>query len=277
MSSIDGLSFGNQPSHAKGGRAAAPHGPQGATQQDSTRLAKDVVAKVSPGSTSRLALDEEEHACHDELWSEHNRHASHHHHACADLAKLSKESPHLAESLMHLIAQNPRLRGRSLKAMVSLALAAPALANQMFTAIMEHPSLGKPLIAAMPKIAEVHARVLAALMREFPQLSERSLARIAESSLCRGLGQIIPGVGVGIAAWGAWDTAKALADPALSAQTKTLYAVANSMDWGAALGGLVAATGVGEAAALAASASSLFLYARAEASKEIDRGATHER
>lgn len=276
MSNIGRLSSSQHGAqHAASGAPALQRVPQQGPSE--TRLAKDGTLKASHGHKSQLALDDDAHSCHQGPWTEHNRHASHQGHACADLARLSKESPHLAKQLSILIAQNPKMDARALEAMASLALKAPALANQMFTAIMEHPSLGKPLITAMPLVLEMHARVFAALRCEFPQLPERVLARIAESSLGRGLGQIMPGVGVGIAAWGAWDTAMALSDPALSAQTKALYAVANGMDWGAALGGLVAATGVGETAALAASASSLFLYARAEASKESDRARKHER
>lgn len=204
------------------------------------------------------------------LLEEHDRHAAHQVHTGVDVARLTREAPEVAEKLLQVIARNPRLEADAAEALVKLAERAPGLVGKLLDAALAHPVLGERLLAAAPRIGKVYAEVLGKLATEFPAVSERVLARIAENSVLRGIGKAIPVLGVGIAAWGTWDTAQAVIDPATSARTKALYVVANAADWGAAIGGIFAATGVGEVAAISAAVGSIYLYAKAEASKEAD-------
>ncbi|HEY9855459.1 MAG TPA: hypothetical protein V6D05_06970 [Stenomitos sp.] len=206
----------------------------------------------------------------DSFFNEHNRHTAHNTHTAVDMAKLAKEAPHIAAEIGEIMAHNPSLDTRIVNAMVDMARYAPDLAHSLLKQAAAHPKLGKPLLQAMPKIAKTYEGVLAGLKSQFPRLSEKTLAHIAESSVGRGVAKAIPVVGVGIAAWGTVDTVGALVDPRLSKETKAYYAMASSADWGAAVGGLFAETGIGEAGAVAAAVASIGLFAKAEASKEND-------
>lgn len=207
---------------------------------------------------------------HDSVFNEHNRHAAHNTHTAVDLAKFAKESPHLAKEIAEILIHNPRIDSRIVNAMIDLGRSAPELADTLLTAITGHPTMTRPLLEAMPRIAKTFNGVLAGLKTQFPRLSEKSLARIAESSVGRGVAKAIPLVGVGIALWGTYDTATAFLDPRLSRETKAYYAMASTADWGAAVGGIFAETGIGEAAAVGAAVASIGLFAKAEASKEND-------
>lgn len=209
-------------------------------------------------------------APHDSIFNEHNRHTAHNTHTAIDLAKLAKEAPHIAHEVAEILARNPKLDSRIINAMIELGRYAPDLAGNLLKKINAHPTLCKPLLEAMPKIAKTYQGVLTGLKSQFPRLSEVTLARIAESSVGRGVAKAIPVVGVGIAVWGTYDTATAFLDPRLSKETKAYYALASTADWGAAIGGLLAETGVGEVAAIAAAVASIGLFAKAEASKEND-------
>lgn len=206
----------------------------------------------------------------DTIFNEHNRHAAHNTHTAVDLAKFAKEAPHLAKHIAQIIAKNPGLDSRIINAMIDVGRYAPDLADTLLTQMTGHPTMTRPLLEAMPRIAKTFEGVLSSLKSQFPRLSEKSLARIAESSVGRGIAKAIPVVGVGIAVWGTYDTATAFLDPRLSKETKAYYAMASTADWGAAVGGLLAETGVGEAAAIAAAVASIGLFAKAEASKEND-------
>lgn len=207
---------------------------------------------------------------HDSIFSEHNRHTAHNSHTGIELAKLAKEAPHIAAEIAEVLAHNPRLDSRIVNAMIDMGRYAPDLAGTLLKKINAHPTLCKPLLEAMPKIAQTYKGVLTSLKTQFPRLSEVTLARIAESSVGRGVAKAIPVVGVGIAVWGTYDTATAFLDPRLSKETKAYYALASTADWGAAIGGLLAETGVGEVAAVAAAVASIGLFAKAEARKEND-------
>lgn len=207
------------------------------------------------------------------LLEEKHRHVAHEVHTGVDLARLAKEAPEIAEKLAHVIARSPRLEAATVEAIAELGQKAPTLTHKLLDTMLQHPAVGKQIAKAAPRVAKLYAEVVAKLAKEFPRLSPKLLARIAENSVMRGIGKAIPVLGVGIALWGSYDTAKAFLDPKTSDKTRALYASANAADWGAALGGIFAATGVGEAAAIAAAVGSIYLYAKAEASKELDHQA----
>lgn len=242
-----------------------------------TQVGKVPPKKVGEGDTHQTGpepktehAEESGHVQGDTLFNEHNRHTAHNTHTAIDMAKLAKEAPHIAREIGEILAHNPNLDTRIVNAMIDLVRWAPDLAHSLLKQAAAHPTLGKPLLLAMPKIAKTYEGVLAGLKTQFPRLSEKTLAHIAESSVGRGVAKAIPVLGVGIAAWGTYDTAKAFLDPRLSKETKAYYAMASTADWGAAIGGLLAETGVGEAAAVGAAVASIGLFAKAEASKEND-------
>ena len=160
-----------------------------------------------------------------------------------------------------------------MRALVEIGKDAPDLGRRLMTLTTEHPQVGGPLVKALPRIQAALSGVTGSLASEFPGLSRATLGRIAEHSVTRGIGKAIPVAGVAIAAWGTFDTGKAFLDPRLTDETRARYATANCMDWGAAVAGLLAETGVGEVAAITAAVASISLYARAEASKERDLAA----
>lgn len=204
------------------------------------------------------------------LSEEKKRHLAHQAHTGLDLARLGERAPHLAAEIAAILSKNPHLNPTSKQAMLKLADQAPDLAETVFTSIEHHPSLSRPMLNAVPKLVQVNGQVLTSLKKSYPQLSEQALSKITQKSIARGLGKVLPIVGVGLAAWGTMDTLKAAIDPRLSSTTKGLYAAANSADWGAAMGGVFAESGIGEVAAIGAAIASIGLYAKAEASKEVD-------
>jgi|GEM_PF-1307074 hypothetical protein len=187
-----------------------------------------------------------------------------------DVAHLATESPKLAAEVMDFIAKNPRLDASILKALVDLAQKAPDAAESLMKVAEKHPRLARPLVKALPKLAHVYDGVYANLKKQYPQLSDKVLARISEDSLKRGIMKAVPVLGIGIASWGTVDTIKAALDPRVSDKTKGLFAAANTADWGSAISGLFCETGIGEAASVATAVASIGLYAKAEASKEVD-------
>lgn len=204
------------------------------------------------------------------LSEEKKRHLAHQAHTGLDLARLGERAPHLAAEIGAILSKNPHLNPSTRQAMVKLADQAPDLAETVFSTIEHHPTLSRPMLNAVPKLVQVHGQVLTSLKKSYPQLSDRALSKITQESIARGIGKALPVVGVGLAAWGTLDTLKAAIDPRLSSTTKGLYAAANSADWGAAMGGVFAESGIGEVAAISAAIASIGLYAKAEASKEVD-------
>jgi hypothetical protein len=212
------------------------------------------------------------------LLSEENRHAVHEAHLKTDaarvIAELQRETPHAAKALLQVIEANPSLETSIIKSAVDLAKMAPDLATTLFKAISSNRLVGKILLPRIGQIGQVFEKALAKTMANHPELGAKTAARIVGESLGRGIAKALPVVGVGLAVWGSKDALEATLDPRVSRSTAGKYWKANALDWGSAIVGLLAETGIGEVAAIAAAVGSVFAYADAEASKMKDLGLT---
>ncbi|MEB3204342.1 MAG: hypothetical protein VKP57_06540 [Candidatus Sericytochromatia bacterium] len=212
------------------------------------------------------------------LLSEENRHAVHEAHLKTDaarvIAELQREAPHAAKALLQVIEANPSLEASIIKSAVDLAKMAPDLATTLFKAITSNRLVGKVLLPRLAQIGQVFEKALAKTLANHPELGAKAAARIVGESLGRGIAKALPVVGVGLAVWGSKDAVEATLDPRVSRSTAGKYWKANALDWGSAIGGLLAETGIGEVAAIAAAVGSVFAYADAEASKMKDLGLT---
>jgi len=214
----------------------------------------------------------------DRLLSEENRHSVHDAHLKTDvarvLAELEREAPHAAKALLQVIEANPGLEASIIKSAIDLAKMAPDLATKLFKAVTANRLVGKVLLPRLGQIGQVFEKALAKTLANHPELGAKAAARIVGESLSRGIAKALPIVGVGLAVWGSKDAVEATLDPRVSSKTAGKYWKANALDWGSAIGGLLAETGIGEVAAIAAAVGAVFAYADAEASKMKDLGLT---
>lgn len=227
-----------------------------------------VLARARPADQAKPATGK--------LLTEENRHAAHSAHLKADVAKalveLEREAPHAARALVRVIEANPGLEASIIKSAIDLARMAPDLSAKLFKTITANKLVGKVLLPRLGEIGAVFDKALARTLARHPELGTKAAARIVGESLGRGLAKALPVVGVGLAVWGSKDAVEATLDPKVSRETAGKYWKANALDWGSAIGGLLAETGVGEVAAIAAAVASVFAYADAEASKMKDLG-----
>jgi len=193
-------------------------------------------------------------------------------HLKADVAKLAHSAPELAADLAKLAQKVPALSGETLSRLVELGEHSPTVTKALLRAIEHSPQLINSIAEAVPTITRALEKIGTTLAKEFPHLPKSTLLAAAEKSVLKHMGSVLPLAGLGIAAYGSYETAKALVDPNKSSQTKKAFLMANAVDWGAAIAGTgaIASGGLTEALSIGAAAVSMGLYARAELLSERD-------
>lgn len=203
----------------------------------------------------------------------HAHHSIHTGHVAADGLKaastLGREAAEILEHLVVIVGKSNTEKAM-LREVAALLAEVPAPIRARALDLLRNPLVREVLLPGLHTIARSARSAVDEIARLFPRLARSRVTAIVMEQAGKALGRALPLVGAGIAGWGTTRALDAAHDPRLSAGTKLQFALANALDWGAAAGGVLAETGVGELAALGAAGASILVWSKAEASREMD-------
>ncbi len=241
--------------------------------QDNTRVAASYYQRYEQAEDLPLPLAAMAHQARPVEEEDHSHHTAHSGHTAADGVKVAKaigrEAAEILESLVVIVGKSNAERSM-LRDVSSLLAQVPAPVRNAVMDMLKNPVFRDVLLPGLHKIAKAAESAVGEIARLFPRLAKSRVTAIVMEQSGKALGRALPLVGAGIAAWGTVKTLDVMHDSRVTSGTKALYAGASALDWGAAAGGVLAETGVGEVAAIAAAAASIVVWSKAEASREMD-------